>query len=72
DDAWLSRRLALDYLFLNRLYSHDGLLRALGPLGLLAREVLRGDDERGRRTLLQLHARAYLDGRERFARSLQQ
>ncbi|MGA9522617.1 MAG: glycosyltransferase family A protein, partial [Myxococcaceae bacterium] len=42
DDAWLSRRLALDYLFLNRLYSHDGLLRALGPLGLLAREVLRG------------------------------
>ncbi len=66
-------QLALEYLFLNRLYSHDGLLRALGPLGRLVREVLRGDGdrERDRRGLLQLHARAYLEARRQFARPLQ-
>ncbi len=71
DDARLSKRLSLEYLFLNRLYSHDGLLRTLGPLGLLARDVFKGDPDRARKALLSLHARGYRDGRERFTRSLQ-
>jgi hypothetical protein len=66
DDVRLSRRLSLEYLFLNRLYSHDALLRALGPLGLMAREVIQAGSSDDRRRMVRLHGAGYLDGRRRY------
>jgi GT2 family glycosyltransferase len=62
----LRRRLGLEYLFLNRLYSHDEVLRALGPLGLLVRELLRKQRPASLTTLLAAHQAGFREGRRRF------
>jgi GT2 family glycosyltransferase len=57
----------LDYLFLNRLYEPVGILRALGPLLLMIRDVRSVDRWRYRLEKAYVNARAFFAARDRHA-----
>lgn len=65
--AQLARHYALDYLFLNTLYSTLPLGRDLAPLLLLVRDVRQTQGRKQKLRKLYVNLRGYVGGRRKFA-----